>query len=122
MPGWRRSRTEQARSALSGSSLPVRVISGGIWLAGRVQREVVCGGRLVIDDNAPRTFIPSLQSHSSEELDMFMFLPFLLSLASIVAMMCGRRPHLATWLFFAALIATLASFSHHATDSLNLSF
>lgn len=84
--------------------------------------DVVCCGGLAVDGIAPRTFIPSLQSRSSGELDMFMFLPFLLSLASIVALMCGRRPHLATWLFFAALIATLASFSHHATDSLNLSF
>ncbi|WP_425125535.1 DUF5993 family protein [Burkholderia dolosa] len=51
-----------------------------------------------------------------------MFLPFLMSLAAIVSMICGIRPRTTTWLFLVALIVTLASFAHHATDSLNLSF
>lgn len=53
---------------------------------------------------------------------MFMFLPFLLSLVSIVAMLYRPRRYTTTWLFLLALIVTLASFTHHAKDSLNLHF
>ncbi|WP_416360853.1 DUF5993 family protein [Burkholderia orbicola] len=49
-----------------------------------------------------------------------MFLPFLLSLASFVSMIYGTRSRTIS-LFVVALIFTLFSFAHHATDSLNLS-
>ncbi|WP_416360728.1 DUF5993 family protein [Burkholderia orbicola] len=50
-----------------------------------------------------------------------MFLPFLLSLASFVSMIYGRRPRTTISLFVVALISTFFTFTHHATDSLNLS-
>ncbi|WP_419188560.1 DUF5993 family protein [Burkholderia cepacia] len=49
-----------------------------------------------------------------------MFLPFLLSLASFTSMIYGTRSRTTTYLFVFALISTLFSFAHHATDSLNL--
>lgn len=53
---------------------------------------------------------------------MFMFLPFLLSLVAVLAVMYGICPPASTGLFLAALIATLASFAHHVSDPLSLSF
>ncbi|MCA8273546.1 DUF5993 family protein [Burkholderia sp. AU30280] len=49
-----------------------------------------------------------------------MFLPFLLSLASFVSIIYCKRSRTTTYFFIAALISTLFSFAHHATDSLNL--
>ncbi|WP_323119743.1 DUF5993 family protein [Burkholderia alba] len=53
---------------------------------------------------------------------MFMFLPFLLSLVSVAAIICDVRSRAAMLLIAITLIVTLASFMHHMTDSLNLSF
>ena len=46
---------------------------------------------------------------------------FLLVTAALAAAWLGSRP-LALALFAAALLASLATFRHHATDVLNLSF
>ncbi|WP_367647118.1 DUF5993 family protein [Burkholderia latens] len=51
-----------------------------------------------------------------------MFLPFLLSLASFISTIYGRRSRTTIYLFVVALISALSSFAHHATDSLNLFF
>ncbi|WP_201724118.1 DUF5993 family protein [Bradyrhizobium centrolobii] len=52
---------------------------------------------------------------------MYMFLPFLLALASCA---CLWRPRAGVGylLWSATIVVTVAWFFHHATDSLNLSF
>lgn len=53
---------------------------------------------------------------------MFMFLPFLLSLITLSEIIRAKYRRLAILLLVATLVVTLASFLHHATDPLNLSF
>jgi hypothetical protein len=52
---------------------------------------------------------------------MFMFLPFLLALATVGQVARGKYTS-SLVLFLVTLIVTLASFSHHATDALQLTF
>ncbi|WP_088581269.1 DUF5993 family protein [Burkholderia ubonensis] len=52
---------------------------------------------------------------------MFMFLPFLLALVTLGAIIRGMHGS-SILMFLVTLIVTLASYSHHATDSLNLAF
>ncbi|WP_428321270.1 DUF5993 family protein [Pantoea ananatis] len=52
---------------------------------------------------------------------MYMFLPFLISLASAVCAILkkGKITYILWWLL---LLVTILSFKYHATDALNLSF
>ncbi|AJY11492.1 DUF5993 family protein [Burkholderia dolosa] len=53
---------------------------------------------------------------------MFMFLPFLLSLMTLAEIVRGKYRRRAILFLLVTLAITVASFSHHVTDSLNLSF
>ncbi|WP_088504038.1 DUF5993 family protein [Burkholderia ubonensis] len=50
-----------------------------------------------------------------------MFLPFLTALTTAGVAMTGKY-RLTLALFILSLVVTLASFAHHATDALNLTF
>ncbi|MDY7545191.1 DUF5993 family protein [Glaciimonas sp. Gout2] len=52
---------------------------------------------------------------------MFMFLPFLIALLAVLSMLAGKEK-IGLGLWLTLLIVTIASFNHHATSSLNLSF
>lgn len=52
---------------------------------------------------------------------MFMFLPFLIALCVVIAVMAGRDK--TSYILWTVLfIVTVLSFTHHVTDSLSLSF
>ncbi len=52
---------------------------------------------------------------------MYMFLPFLISLASAVCAIL-KKEKIAYILWWLLLLVTILSFKYHATDALNLSF
>ena len=52
---------------------------------------------------------------------MYMFLPFLLALLTVVGSITDK-PKISLGLFFLLIVIAFASFSHHATDPLKLSF